>query len=85
LKEKNDVSFNLIAPLNTLKLIVGNEDSSEPEDENSEQSSDGYIFFEKDQIKNLNFVISIVKTNEKSDFFTHFTLIASSSKVNLRL
>lgn len=85
LKQKSDVSFNLIAPLNTLKLIVTNEEKNVRDEGNTEQSSEGYILFEKDQIRGLDFVVSVVKANDNSDYFTHFTLVASTTGFNLRL
>jgi hypothetical protein len=85
IKEKTDVNFNLIAPLNTLKLIVANEEKNIPDEGSAEQSSEGYVLFEKDQINGLNFVISVVKANEDSDYFTHFTLVASTLGFSLRL
>jgi hypothetical protein len=42
LKEKTDVSFNLVAPLNSLKLFVSN-GREEVDEDTSEQSTDGYI------------------------------------------
>lgn len=42
LKEKSDVSFNLVSPLNSLKLFVSNGKEDVDED-TSEQSTDGYI------------------------------------------
>ena len=47
LQEKKEVSFNLVAPLNALKLYVSNTLNAEKQLENVEQSSDGFIVFKK--------------------------------------
>jgi hypothetical protein len=52
LAKKADVSFNLVSPLNSLKLLVSNEEEL-PNFDASEQSTDGYIFIEKDLIGKL--------------------------------
>lgn len=49
LKEKSDVSFNLVSPLNSLKLFVSNGKEDVDED-TSEQSTDGYILIQKGNI-----------------------------------
>lgn len=66
LKEKSDVSFNLVAPLNTLKLMVANARDDLPDSDTAEQSTDGYIFIEKNDIQGLNFVISVMKIKESA-------------------
>ena len=84
LKEKSDVSFNLVSPLNSLKLFVSNGRDDVDED-TSEQSTDGYILIEKGNMESLDFTVSVVKMKDYKPFFTHFSLIVSSKQANLRL
>ena len=63
MKEKEDVSFNLVGPLNELNLYVLNEDKSDKEEEpdwnSAELDSDGFIKYNKDDIKSLDFRIKV--------------------------
>ncbi len=58
------MSFNLVAPLNTLKMLVANGKDETPDADSAEISTDGYIFIEKSNIKDLYFVISVMKIKE---------------------
>lgn len=56
LNRKQDVSFNLIAPLNELTLAVFNKDKLGKEDSTKESteaeiSMDGYVSYTKDELK----------------------------------
>jgi hypothetical protein len=48
-------------------------------------STDGYISFTKNEVKELEFTILIKKTEDHSKKFVHFTLIASTKNSNMRL
>jgi hypothetical protein len=82
--KKGDVSFNLIAPLNALNLLVNN-GIDLPDEDSPDLSSDGFIIFSKDQIDGLDFSILVRKKEGRKSEFVHFTIIASSSSTNLRL
>lgn len=83
LQEKMDVSFNLVAPLNHLNLLVSN--GEQESDDLTSMSSEGYITFQKEEIKSLTFIITVKKTELTKNKMTHFTLLASSSKAVVRL
>lgn len=86
LDNKQDVSFNLIAPVNELVLNVVNKQKVTKQDQDSaEVSSDGYIKFAKADINDLVFQIKVEKRAEYRNKYVHFTLIASTKEANLRL
>ena len=54
LEAKKDVTFNLVSPLNALKLFVSNAASSDDKSlENVELSTDGFIEIKKEDIEGL--------------------------------
>ena len=77
LERKQNVVFNLIAPIGALKLFVSNTISAEKSLEDVEQSTDGLIEFKKEDISALEFTVSVVKKS-KEKHFSHFTIIAST-------
>lgn len=82
--EKTGVSFNLIAPLNNLLLIVNN-GKEKPDGDEHTASTDGYISFAKSELQSKEFRILVKKTPDAKRQAVHFTLIASTSGANLRL
>lgn len=46
---------------------------------------DGYVAFEKEDLKSNFFVIKVEKREEYRKKYVHFTLIASTKEANLRL
>jgi len=60
---KEDVSFNLIGPVNELNLFVLNEARPAINDKENwseaQLSSDGFIKINKDEIKGLSFAIKV--------------------------
>jgi hypothetical protein len=82
MEKKEDVSFNLIGPVNELNLLVLNEDVP-AKDQNkdwstAQLSSDGFIKFSQEDIKGLSFAIKVEKRAQFQNKFAHFTLIAST-------
>lgn len=84
LPAKEDVSFNLIAPLNDLLLIVANGKDAPNGDEDG-ASTDGYISLTKSELTSTEFRVMVEKTESSKTKFVHFTLIASTSGSNMRL
>lgn len=58
--------------------------SKEKKLENIEQSTDGFIEFKKNDIEQLEFTVSVVKTS-KDKYFSHFILVASTKESKQRL
>ena len=83
--KKQPVSFNLISPLNSLYLLVENGKKVPNTKEMNIASTDGYISFNKNEVKELEFTILIKKTEDHAKKFVHFTLIASTKNSNMRL
>jgi len=79
LKDKQDVSFNLIGPTNELVLTVYNIDKPTKDSKNDGMvSSDGFIKYAKEEIKGLGFLIKVEKREEFRNKYVHFTMIVSS-------
>lgn len=58
LKQKQDVHFNLIAPVDELSLSVYNHEEADEKTE-GEISTDGYITFTKENIEGLAFIVKV--------------------------
>lgn len=62
LDKKQPASFNLISPLNSLYLLVENGKKIPSTKDMNIASTDGYISFGKNEVKDLEFTILIKKT-----------------------
>ena len=80
IREKTDVSFNLVAPLHELSFMVVNAAKLESSKEaaESEFSHEGFISFQKADLKHTAFTVLVTKTAQSKQRFVHFTLIAST-------
>jgi hypothetical protein len=86
LKEKEDVNFNLIGPVNELNLVVMNDERWTDDNRGEgEASTEGYLSFKKEDISSLNFVIKVEKKEEFLKKYIHFTLLVSTKEGNVRL
>ena len=63
IKEERDVSFNLVAPMNDVKLMVGNT-KGELDEAEAEVSTDGYILIMKQDLQGKDFTVSVVKAKD---------------------
>jgi hypothetical protein len=63
--------------MNELNLIINN-GKDKPDDESTDLSSDGYIFYAKKDLDSLEFHIVVKKTDFSKNKAAHFTIIAST-------
>lgn len=88
--QKVDVSFNLMAPLKELTMMILNKEGtddldSKKEAEEGEFTTEGSITYLKSDLKTTNFIVVVSKREEYKNKYVHFTLIASTKESNLIL
>ena len=77
IKEREDVHFNLIAPLNGFKMFIANSNEKPNTDDFNLQVSTNHVTYDKKQVENLVFTILVTKADNSSE--DSFTLIASTT------
>ena len=75
----------MISPLNSLYLLVENSKKSPNPKDIDLASTDGYISIPISEVKQLEFTVMVLKTEDYKDKFAHFTLIVSTKETNIKL